>query len=598
MKKKAAALLLIVCLLFTACNAKESSIKTETPNQVYKIRFFESAEIYEDVEMTAIDETVFPTVFKYQNTFGGWYIDEACTVPFDENNISSTEFSLYAKWIPNEYTLELVDKNGNTQTKKVAYGHPIGELPQSIGGKGILYEWRIDGKVVDENTVWKYMSDKTAYMGSEYTLVDYDYTDAEIINNAAIKIYPFTIMASIHTDLQRQFLRAGYEKSADFRDGLTERSQPNPVRIPFQSALESESYVVSVSLSDDFMDTVEYQTTNDFVDVYNLEIGKTYYYKVKDSTGANESAIGRIMVESDSPRNIYCEGITNVRDVGAWSVGDKQVKQGLVFRTARGENVTANGINVLKQLGIKSEVDFRDETVDGRIRGVNQGITYYNYPMNYYMSILGDTNNVKAIKDFFVLLSKAENYPVMYHCSAGRDRGGAVSFLLGALLGVSLEDLKTDYVLSIFMRHTSSFNLQGDTLDSYVKILEAAGGETLSEQAFNFLCSIGVTEEQLNFIRTFLLENKAENSRDYCSMGNYDVVVYEKNENGEYENATQTYERYLQKGYFTNLSACNITALAEFMKKDGYIIDEENSVLSESFADREKKTLKIYYKKA
>jgi hypothetical protein len=211
--------------------------------------------------------------------------------------------------------------------------------------------------------------------------------------------------------------------------------------------------------------------------------------------------------------------------------------------------------------------------------------------------ILGNSSNLKSIKDCFVLLSKAENYPVMYHCSLGRDRGGAVSFLLGALLGVSLEDLKTDYVYSIFMKTSSSFNLYGSTLDKYVQTIAAAGGDTLSEQAFNFLCSIGVTEEQLNFIKTYLLEDKADNSRDYCSMGNYDIAVYEENENGEYQKATQAYEQYLQKGYFTNLSTCDITALAEFMKKDGYVIDEKQSVLNESFKNQEKKTLTIYYKK-
>ena len=46
------------------------------------------------------------------------------------------------------------------------------------------------------------------------------------------------------------------------------------------------------------------------------------------------------------------------------------------------------------------------------------------------------------------------------------------------------------------------------------------------------------------------------------------------------------------------LYRCLNNKKAGFMKKEGYEIDLENSLLSESFENHEKKTLKIYYKKA
>lgn len=53
------------------------------------------------------------------------------------------------------------------------------------------------------------------------------------------------------------------------------------------------------------------------------------------------------------------------------------------------------------------------------------------------------------IKSVFDVLSSQENWPVLVHCTQGKDRTGLVVLLVLGLLGVSAEDVKRDYMLSV-----------------------------------------------------------------------------------------------------------------------------------------------------
>lgn len=50
-----------------------------------------------------------------------------------------------------------------------------------------------------------------------------------------------------------------------------------------------------------------------------------------------------------------------------------------------------------------------------------------------------------SLRSFFLLLRDASSYPVVFHCSAGRDRTGVVSALVLSTVGAELEDILCDY---------------------------------------------------------------------------------------------------------------------------------------------------------
>lgn len=57
-------------------------------------------------------------------------------------------------------------------------------------------------------------------------------------------------------------------------------------------------------------------------------------------------------------------------------------------------------------------------------------------------------NNPKAFGDIMKEIIEVRGKPVLFHCSAGKDRTGVLAAMLHLALGVSIEDVKENYLLS------------------------------------------------------------------------------------------------------------------------------------------------------
>lgn len=318
----------------------------------------------------------------------------------------------------------------------------------------------------------------------------------------------------IHTAIQHKFLDGGdYKKATDYVIGGLELSRPVPVTFEWNVtglSKEPESYVVKVSENEDMSDAAEYKTENALCQVYNLKTGRTYFWNVTAVCGRRryESAIKRFTTLADDPRNLYVDGITNVRDLGGWPLEDGgEVKQGLIYRCGTLSNsdgkdrITKAGKRVmLDELHVKSELDLRmitnGETGHIEKSPLGDDVNYYSLPMDYSIDMLDD--NKEMIKKTFEVFADEKNYPMFFHCAIGTDRTGCVAFLLNALLGISKDDLYFDYMFSNY----GEIGGKRDTrsIDKYIEKLERYGGETLSERVRAYLLDIGLTSDQLDFI--------------------------------------------------------------------------------------------------
>lgn len=379
-------------------------------------------------------------------------------------------------------------------------------------------------------------------------------------------------IVDFHTDIQQQFIDSGAIDTPENIDGkpidgnpfdsqnLETRSRkhddwslPNFVALTWEGET-SDFYYVELSANREFDDNdiITYVTTETFWDVYNLFIDTEYYWRVSpDDKEMKYAAVYSFKTSDDGPRNIYLDGVTNVRDVGGMKLqdGSGEVRQGLLYRGGRFNlskidddvsifdddpdyfrwDITEKGIETLtEELKVKTEIDLRLAR-DGEIGNMNDAripsVKYVNIPCDYRGGIIdsklenvagGENNltrqsNPQRIKEVFEILADEDNYPVYFHCNIGTDRTGVVAYLVGALIGMDEQTLYKHYVFSNFGNIAGSVRQSGrqsgTIINGYGATVNSYPGDTLAERTENALKDIcGLSSETLQSVVNILVE--------------------------------------------------------------------------------------------
>jgi len=337
---------------------------------------------------------------------------------------------------------------------------------------------------------------------------------------SAIELAAIESPVSFHTDLQKEVLEAGYENITDYYNlnmkEKVERGIPEGVTVAwtYEGQELPETFTVSVSLQEDMSDAVQYQADpmeEDGVFRYNIQnlfLGTTYYYTVSD--GTDTSAVGTFTVDEQGPRNLYVDGVTNIRDLGGWKTNSGEtILQGKIYRSGElnlhGTQdlcITEDGIHtMLDDLQIRTEIDIRSEDENGGITQspLGESVNYHFIPLVYA------DMDPEGVKEVFQILADEENYPIVYHCKIGTDRTGFITYLIYGLLDVPLDTIYTDYVFSNLGMIDGNRNhkrLEKGLKDILgVKKLE----DTPQNYSREYLRSCGVTDEEMDRIVSILL---------------------------------------------------------------------------------------------
>lgn len=304
------------------------------------------------------------------------------------------------------------------------------------------------------------------------------------------------------------------EKPSDFpaekvdwlnlRQGKTDTAFPRPVRFSFLPAADGEIVVRQKGSEATF--TVKAMAGEG--ELYNLLAGVEYEWFVRVGDEISETRSFR--TDPQAPRMLLVEGIRNVRDFGGWLTADgRRVRQGLLYRTSEMDThceLTPAGAEILYGLGMRTDLDIRG--IKDEYRGPvldTDRVRWVNLPMAAYGEI--DTEEQRArYRESYDLLLNPENYPIMCHCWGGIDRTGCWFYILGAMLGISEDDLALDYELSSFC----CWNRRSRTSEQFGEFLAVLRryGDTVREGAVGFLKACGVTEVEMERLRDFLLEEK------------------------------------------------------------------------------------------
>lgn len=175
-----------------------------------------------------------------------------------------------------------------------------------------------------------------------------------------------------------------------------------------------------------------------------------------------------------SERHLPMTGGYNFRDLGGIRTADgKYVKWGKIFRSDDLNKLTDEDLAYLSSIPITSIVDFRTEReietapdkapyslkneyiyniTPGKLspedisKATKEELVEEMKLMNRLL--VSDSACVAQYKKFFSLLQNEKEVPLMFHCSAGKDRTGMGAALILFALGVDEATIKEDYLAS------------------------------------------------------------------------------------------------------------------------------------------------------
>jgi len=185
------------------------------------------------------------------------------------------------------------------------------------------------------------------------------------------------------------------------------------------------------------------------------------------------------MPEHVKRRHLALEGAPNFRDLGGYATEDGHgVRWGILYRSDNLAHLTDADLEKVETLGIRLVCDFRGpdekaeepdrlpatdppavaelEIVDASFSatGLREQIGSGDLDAVDLRQLLIDANRLFAGRfapqyaAMFDRITRPENLPALVHCTAGKDRAGFASALILRTLGVPMETVAEDFLLT------------------------------------------------------------------------------------------------------------------------------------------------------
>jgi len=199
------------------------------------------------------------------------------------------------------------------------------------------------------------------------------------------------------------------------------------------------------------------------VTVSGLDTSKRWYFEV-GSPGANHVIVAE--------RHVRLRGAANYRDIGGYLTDDGHaVRWGIVYRSDALGKIDASDLDYIGGTGVKLAIDLRS---DGEVTAVpdvvadGSRIAYRRGPIELPVDLKQLLQSGTIVDEAYMLtlyehavdkyaavyaqlvsdLADASTRPVVFHCTAGKDRTGIAAALVLSALGVSDEVIAQDFALT------------------------------------------------------------------------------------------------------------------------------------------------------
>lgn len=218
-------------------------------------------------------------------------------------------------------------------------------------------------------------------------------------------------------------------------------------------------------------------------------------------------------------RLIKLENSINIRDIGGYTGLDgRKIKWRKVIRSEELAHLSDKDVSYFSALRLKHVFDFRNKTKSERqvdrlpkstqyhllpiFSSADMGVDHMNFTQpgavdqfmrNIYK--IQTEERAQCFAEVLKYLTEPSEYPILYHCTNGKDRTGFMTYLILSLLGVKENVILSDYTLT---------NLSFD--ESYL-LLGNIMSEELGIESYHLWEFYGVKPEWLQLSMDYINQN-------------------------------------------------------------------------------------------
>lgn len=203
--------------------------------------------------------------------------------------------------------------------------------------------------------------------------------------------------------------------------------------------------------------------------------------------------------------NALTEAIRNARDLADVITSDGPLACGQIYRSSAPSALSERQCADIARLGVHTVIDLRvdserENVPNAACLAAQVQTLHAPLPVPYSVSAsdyLTDLDSDESMHAIFAALGDPSSYPVLFHCTYGRDRSGVVAALILSALGASRDAIMRDYQRT----EAAGLTITPDSLRAVLDELDQRGGGAAH------LAAIGVTQAELATLRAQLLED-------------------------------------------------------------------------------------------
>lgn len=237
-------------------------------------------------------------------------------------------------------------------------------------------------------------------------------------------------------------------------------------------------------------------------------------------------------------RLIQLENSINIRDIGGYTGMDgRKIKWRKVIRSEELAHLSDKDVDYFAALRLKHVFDFRNQSKSERqadrlpktaqyhlipiFSSADMGLDHKDFTqpgvvdefMRHIYKIQTE-DRAQCFAEVLKYLTESSEYPILYHCTNGKDRTGFMTYLILSILGVNEEVILSDYTLTN-LTFDESYNLLGNIMSEELGIENYHLWEFYGVKPDWLKISMDYVNTNFGNVETYLMEKTDLREKDF-----------------------------------------------------------------------------------